>query len=95
LHELLDRYSTVWDIVFLVDKKQTILNKDLPFVQALFKTGTPDRNPNSKLMIWNDIPFLMLLAAITRTIPIPPAVDVMPTLFSIASLVWNQPEKVD
>jgi hypothetical protein len=53
----------------------------------------PDRTPNSKLMIWNDIPFLMLLLAITRTIPIPPAVDVMPTLFSIADFVWNQPKE--
>jgi hypothetical protein len=93
LEELLNRYSAVWDIVFLVDKEQTILNKDLPFAQALFKMGMPDRTPNSKLMIWNDIPFLMLLLAITRTIPIPPAVDVMPTLFSIADFVWNQPKE--
>jgi hypothetical protein len=33
---LLNRYSGVWDIVFLVDKEEIILNKDLPIVQAHF-----------------------------------------------------------
>lgn len=89
---LLNRYSGVWDIVFLVDKEEIILNKDLPFVEALFKVGMPDRTPNSKFIIWGDIPFLMLLVAITRTIPIPPAVDAMATLIDIAGLAWNQPK---
>jgi hypothetical protein len=93
MDELLNRYSGVWDIVFLVDKEEIILNKDLPFAKALFKVGLPDRSSNSKFMIWKDIPFLMLLAAITRTIPIPPAVDVMATLINIAGLVWNQPKE--
>lgn len=44
-------------------------------------------------MIWKDIPFLMLLAAITRTIPIPPAVDVMENLFKIAEMGLNQPKE--
>lgn len=90
---LLNRYSGVWDIVFLVDKEEMILNKDLPFVEALFKVGMPDRTPNSKFIIWGDIPFLMLLVAITRTIPIPPAVDAMATLIDIAGLAWNQPKE--
>lgn len=42
--ELLNRYSGVWDIVFLVDKEEIILNKDLPFAKALYKVGLPDKS---------------------------------------------------
>lgn len=93
MEELLNRYSGVWDVVFLVDKEEIILNKDLPFVQALFKARMPDRTPNSKFIIWGDTPFLMLLVAITRTIPIPPAVDALASLIDITRRVWNQPKE--
>jgi hypothetical protein len=92
MEELLSQYSGVWDAVFLVDKENVILNKDLPFAKALL-VGLPDRSPNSKFMIWKDFPLSMLLLAITRTIPIPLAVDVMTTLFNITKLALNQPKK--
>jgi hypothetical protein len=93
LDDLLSQYSGVWDAVFLVDKENVILNKDLPFAKALLKGRLSDRSPNSKFMIWKDFPFLMLLLVITRTIPIPPAVDVMATLLNIANLAWNKPKE--
>jgi hypothetical protein len=93
IEELLSQYSDVWDVVFLVDKEELLINRVLPFVKSLFDVGLPDRNPDKEFLPWTDAPFMILLTMITRTIPVPVAVDVMTTLLKIAVLAWNQAEE--
>jgi hypothetical protein len=90
---LLTQYLEVWDVVFLVQKEEVIINRTLPFVNSLFEAGLQDRSPDKKFLIWTFAPFMILLSAITRTIPVPFAVDVMKTILNIAVLAGNQAEE--
>jgi hypothetical protein len=84
MEELLTQYSKVWDAVLLVDKEELLLNRNLPFVKSLFEKELQDKNPNKAFLPWTDAPFTILLTMITRTIPVPLAVDVNNTLLKIA-----------
>jgi hypothetical protein len=90
MEALLTQHSEVWDVVFLVEKGEVIINRTLPFVNNLFEKGLQDSSPDKKFLIWTFAPFMILLSVITRTIPVPVAVDVMKTILNIAVLAANQ-----
>jgi hypothetical protein len=95
MEDLLTRYSDFWDVVFLVDKEWIILNRNLPFVKSLYNdVGLPDSSPDKKFQIWTYAPFMILLAVITRTIPLPAAVDVMSILSNIATLARKKKNQI-
>jgi hypothetical protein len=83
MERLSTQYSEVWDALLLVDEEELLINRDLPFVNSLFKEGLQDKNPNKTFLPWKDAPFTILLTMITRTIPVPLAVDVNRTLLKI------------
>ncbi|MDQ3909003.1 MAG: hypothetical protein M3232_01185 [Thermoproteota archaeon] len=93
MEELLTEYSRVWDAVLLVDKEELLINRDLPFVDSLFEKGLPDKYPNKVFLPWIDAPFSILLTIITRTIPVPLAVDVNETILNIAFLARGNQAK--
>jgi hypothetical protein len=85
--DLLTRYIDFWDAVFLVDKEEVLFNGNLPFIKMLeAKGGFKYPSPDVKIVKWPYASFMFLLRVITRTVPIPIAVDVMSTLLHIASL---------
>jgi hypothetical protein len=93
MERLLTQYSKVWDAVLLVDKEELLINRDLPFVNSLFEKGLPDKNPKNKAFLpWKDAPFTILLTMITRTIPVPLAVDVNTTLLKIVMFAAGEGE---
>ncbi len=49
-----------------------------------------DKAPNMKYQHWTYASFMLLLLVITKTVPIPATVDVITTLFEIATLALNQ-----
>jgi hypothetical protein len=85
---LLARYIDFWDAVFLVDKEEVLFNGNLPFMIGLEAEGKVKYPPSTdvKIVNWSYASFMFLLRVITRTVPIPIAVDVMSTLLHIASL---------
>lgn len=92
--DLLTRYIGFWDAVFLVDKEEVLFDRNLPFLKRLEDDGgVKYPSPDTKILKWPYASFMFLLRVITRTVPIPIAVDVMSTLLHIAKLaVSNEKE---
>jgi hypothetical protein len=90
MEEQLTRYSKVWDAILLVDEEELLINRDLRFVNQMFEKGLPNISPNKAFLPWTDAPFTILLTMITRTIPVPLAVDVNETILKIASFARGE-----
>jgi hypothetical protein len=85
IEHLLTSYIDFWDAVLLVDKEEILLNRNLPIIKRLDASeGLKDKARDMKYQHWEYASFMLLLLAITRTVPIPAAVDVITTLFGIA-----------
>ena len=67
---LLEEHYSAWDIVFILQKNEILLNPSLPFVKNMMER----RNVNSKIFSFGgDNLFILFLLIVSTTIPIPAA----------------------
>ncbi len=82
----------MYGTLFLVNEQLIILNESLP-IANLMNQVLNNKSSSDKLMIWKDVPFIVLLSAISTTIPIPFTVNVFSTLSNIARFAYHEDEE--
>jgi hypothetical protein len=80
LDRLLKKYYSIWDVIYIINNNQIILNRSLPAVDALMK----ERSFEGPILSWGgNKAFVLLLLIISTTIPQYHSVDITHTFLKL------------
>jgi len=81
--------SIFWDIIFVVNKKITIVNKStVPFAKNYLEKSL-GKVSKSQISYWRDVPFMALILMILESVPEPLTVNLMNDFGKLVSTAYS------
>jgi len=78
-----------WDIIFVVNKKITIVNKStIPFAKSYLEERLGKKSKTG-ISYWHDVPFMALILMILESVPEPLTVNLMNDFAKLVSIAYS------